>query len=110
MKKTITLLVLLVAMTTSKLFAGGPSAPYRFDSTFAQNGFLIDTTTGGSVNSFIQYKEILVGANLDFWIGGQNLAVSHLAVKYGVNGNNLITETGAALATGEVQTDRKSVV
>lgn len=94
MKKQTTLIIaLLLATFTGKLLAGGPTAPYRFDSTFAQNGFLIDTLTGQPLPSYIQYNEVLVGSNLDFWVAGVTNG-TFLANKYSVNGTQLISKTG----------------
>ncbi len=106
MKKQITLIALLLATLTGKLFAGGPTAPYRFDSTFAQNGFLIDTTTGGA-NSYLSYREIMVsntGSTLhQFWVGGV-CNTTFLANKFSANGSLLFSRVGADQTVGSGQT------
>lgn len=91
-KQTTFFIALLLATFTGKVFGGGPTAPYRFDSTFAQNGFLIDTLTG-SPASYVQYNEILVGNNQDFWVAGVTNG-TFLANKYSVNGTQLLSKTG----------------
>lgn len=103
MKKHFTLLVLLATVVAQNLFAGGPSAPARFDSTFAQNGFLIDTLSGGGSGAFIQYNEILVGNNQDFWIAG-TANTTYLAAKYSVNGVPVTARLGSDLTQGSGQT------
>ncbi len=95
MKKTITLMVLLLTLCFSKTYAGGPSAATRFDMGFGQNGFYIDTLTGGPAGTYIQYMEILAGAANQFWIGGVTNG-SYLANKFDANGGLIMSKTGSA--------------
>ncbi len=92
MKKTITLFTLLLAFWAGRLYAGGPAAQNRYDMAFGQNGFYIDTLTGGA---YIQYMEILAGANNQFWIGGVTNG-SYLANKFNANGSMLMSKNGLA--------------
>ncbi len=91
MKKVFTLLAVLLGLGTSSTFAGGPSAPNRYDNTFGQDGFYIDTTSG----TYIQYNEIMVGTAKQFWVGGVTNG-SYLAKKFTVDGSPLMTKTGLA--------------
>ncbi len=106
MKKQFTLIALLVAICIGKTFAGGPTAPYRFDSTFANNGFLVDTSTGGA-NSLPSYREIMVsntGSTLhQFWLGGI-CNTTFLANKFSANGSLLFSRVGEDLSVGSGQT------
>lgn len=107
MKKQFTLVCLLVAFATTRALAGGPSAPYRFDSTFGNNGFLVDTTTGGTVNSYIYFNEIMVSTNVStlnqFWVGGITNG-RYLANKYSATGAQLLTRTGTDYSEGKGET------
>lgn len=82
----------MLAFCAGRLYAGGPAPQNRYDMAFGQNGFYIDTLTGGA---YIQYMEILAGANNQFWIGGVTNG-SYLANKFNANGSLLMSKTGIA--------------
>ncbi|MFN8287692.1 MAG: T9SS type A sorting domain-containing protein [Chitinophagales bacterium] len=92
MKKTITLFAFLLAFYGGYVHAGGASAGTRYDMAFGQNGFYIDTLTGGA---YIQYMEILPGVTDQFWVGGVTNG-AYLANKFDNNGSQLMSKNGLA--------------
>lgn len=107
MKKQFTFLLVLALTFVSRVYAGGPSAGFRFDSTFAHNGFLVDTTTGGTVNSYIWFNELMVSSNAlnpnQFWVGGIANG-TYLANKYSATGAQLFSRTGTDYSEGKGET------